>query len=1448
MLSCPSTCELFAPSQRSPPMNRLLLSAVLSVLVSGSAVATDSGHAVYRPGLTQARIPFPSAMGYLTAYDGVPNLASNLLANADASWLDRTLDVFKDGEHSNNATNPVSGKAWPWLIEHNHGVFAYEGEIFVEEGIEYSFYGRSDTGEALVVDGETVVWQGVNRGWQVGPEIHRRWTAPKTGWVPFNGWLWTWNGIYGTQWSEWSLQYNLQGVVVTFLDPSDRLSDRSESLNAWLEANRGLTNVWQRFADTGDGTFLRTVTGERFTTVGASAAVEGGRSFELSFSGVPTNATLVAFTGPFDGGHATSEWATVSASLAQVPAGHSTRTVNVPLAADARVLRFRLKTESDIPADGLHPFEEWTEMIAVSPSPVVRLDSVSAGYTNVVVAGTLGSFGLDGASGTVTVEIATADDASFASPVLSANLPAVSAVGPFSAELFGLATNTAYLVRATLLNDRNVSGGSAAVAFRTAEPGPAAAALAVKVAAFQSATLVATVSDWGGGSRDATAWIDVSADGTFPAAATQTLGPLPLSGRLPATATATAAGLAPATGYHARVRAVNSWGLETVSETVPFTTASVPISFPAPTATPGKNAASVTLSPTFVAEGTEYDVLLKVENRTGVLGRWRGQSGFGESPFSGSLAALAGEEIVFLYTIDWRYGEREGRIELRAAATAKLADTELDALPKIDPAYEDAEWHGVYLRPGDTVAIAPSAGARIDWHTNAVLRITPTNDVFVLEALEPGATLLYETDLATGATNNVTGVAIVLPEKDPAGGIYIHRALNSFSWTDPKEWEIVAPGPKTYPDAAGALAYIVTPAQHVYHGLGGTVDLTEEISLGGLVVGQLGWIHHDFNSWSQAAWSFTDQTGAGGAFRFDSGDPNVASWIRLAGHCHVVSTVKMEVPIVAANDLDLDAMSRIPDSNGWKSWRDHGFKFHAPVDFGPFTFRTIRDTYYYGRWNLYSRGFITINDDIRGSGTIRLEADTAVGMNDGSDAARFKSFTGVWDVANGQFNTTGYGGCGLFFGDACLGNASEIIFRGAWHPADASENKGAHSRSGYSGESVWTNDWRDILPSKVTLDGGWIFLGTRGGTMSAAAKTAYQATGIRRAYFQIRDLVIPAGPQGRLETAKYGSSVDYPHNIVEITNLVMDANAVLSFSLGDSSEIVSNEVFILNEPPSFYEDPDGSGQFLPQLYANHEANDNNQLIFRHPATGHLSRRTAGTGDNDAFRRWTAAATLADGAQYASMQLGANTTLSFADGATARNLAGFLDLRGGASLGRVGTDAGATLDFGSAVARVYVGKRADTATIGCRLSGMAGLVKGGSGTLQLGASAEGVKGGIRIAGGTLALGAPDAGGRMHVARVAGDVVVEAGSRLVVRGGNPFEKDVRLFLNDREWIPSHAHVRVESDAIVPWLFVGGKALERGTWGSSASAAENVDDVHFDGPGILTVGIPPTMMILR
>ena len=138
-------------------------------------------------------------------------------------------------------------------------------------------------------------------------------------------------------------------------------------------------------------------------------------------------------------------------------------------------------------------------------------------------------------------------------------------------------------------------------------------------------------------------------------------------------------------------------------------------------------------------------------------------------------------------------------------------------------------------------------------------------------------------------------------------------------------------------------------------------------------------------------------------------------------------------------------------------------------------------------------------------------------------------------------------------------------------------------------------------------------------------------------------------------------------------------------------------------------------------------------------------------------------------------------------------------------------------------------------------------------IALGASAEGVAGGVRVAGGTLALGA-DVNGTNHVGRVAGNVRVEAGSRLVVRGGASFAAGVRLYLNDRDWIPSFAHVRLEANAEVARLLVDGEPMPNGYYGSSEASIAHptmdviVDDVHFEGPGVLWAGIRPTMLILK
>ncbi len=1441
-----------------------LLPAFLALLAL-SAPAANDGAAVYRPGLVQARIPLGSPLGYKTAYTGVPNLASNLLEVADASWLDRTLGVFKDGFAAEADANPVSGLAWPWNAQDGHGVFAYEGQMFVEAGTAYSFYGRNHNGEALVVDGATLVWQGPRNAWNYAPEIFGAWTPAKSGWVDFNAWLWCFNGSHGPVGDKckWGLQWNPDGIVPAQTETSDVFALATD------------TNVWSRFLDPGNGTFFRTATGEKFTTVGASAEAAGGRSFDLSFAGVPTNAQLVAFSGPVDGFHDTNGWRDVSAVLADVPPGDSTTNVTVVLAGDARVLRFRLARFDAASTNGLETFEEWTEMVAVTAEPVVRLDAVSPGWTNVVVSGTLSSFGIGGSSGAVTVEVAAADDTDFEHPVASETLPVVSVVGPFGVELFGLSMDTDYLVRAKAENDKEAVGSSPATAFSTRAPGPASVSVEATLCALFSVDLTATVSDWGGGSWDAEAWIDVSASSNFPAGETQTVSLGALSGATPVSATATASGLEAVHSYFARVRAVNSRGIESVSETLAFSTSDKPIGFPEEaTVVAERGKVTASLAPTFVTEGVRYDVTLAMEGIAGTRS-WKNQTGFG--PFVHTQYSPAGTEVVFVYTIAWTYGTASGTIEVRGQDVAQLADRTIHALPEIDPAVG-----GLYLRPGDTVEIKSAAGIRVDWQTNAVLSILPTNGVFLLEALEPGAALLYETDLATDNTNNVTGVAIVLPADDPAGGIYVRRKLADFTWTDPAAWEMVAEGPQGYPDAAGAWVYIATPAI-AKEGPDRTIQVTEPVTVGNLAVGQLGWIHHGFpKAKSHWSWTFGDNEGLGGAIRFDSGDGSESRILTL-GHAYNVSRVQFKVPVSAANDFAVDELWRVQDDiGGWANTWDFGLSFWWPVDFGTNTFRNIRGyLYYYPATKVWSsvecngcaaRGFLQFYGDILGSGTIRLEADSMVGCVQDSVLERELSFTGTWDVANGQ-NISCYGGSGFTWPGTSLGRSKEMIVRGSWLRAEPLWNGGAFVRNAEEGDNWhmfkgWTNDWRNVLPSKVTLDGGCLYLHPN---YLDGGWTQYQndPDGTRRILYDVETLAIPAGPMGLPSFNKSSANLRYPDQYMTVDELALAPGAVLAFRKSDSTTAVSNEFRIVNEPPCWADPSDGNKQFLPYFFANQQtlsnpqyrgdnpyiitdtAVDNTHLFFRDKETGRVTRETADTAGNG-YRRWTkdAGETLADGARFCAMLLGESTTNSFAAGATVANLAGYLDMRKGAALGVPGEDGGATVDFGNEPVRVYVGNWGETGTVGCKLAGTAGLVKGGSGILALAASADGVEGGVRVAGGTLLVGATDAEGKLVPGRIGGDVSVEAGSRLVLCDTGSIAPKSKLYLNDRDWIPSFAHVRLEegAKAVVKEIFVCGEALPHGWYGSSDSAAKHVDDVHFEGPGMIHAGSFPTMMILR
>ena len=377
------------------------------------------------------------------------------------------------------------------------------------------------------------------------------------------------------------------------------------------------------------------------------------------------------------------------------------------------------------------------------------------------------------------------------------------------------------------------------------------------------------------------------------------------------------------------------------------------------------------------------------------------------------------------------------------------------------------------------------------------------------------------------------------------------------------------------------------------------------------------------------------------------------------------------------------------------------------------------------------------------------------------------------------------------------------------------------------------------------------------------------STGIRRHVFRIERLDIPSGPMGRLECKVKSNDTSHHDVRTEITNLVLGADAVVSFDLDSDKSSVSCEFFIVDEPVAWVPAAEAEKQFLPYFFANNElegtggntieemsvvsVTDKDQpgvrLAFRDPDTGKVTLEapaTEGTG----YRYWTAGETLEDGMSYYAMLLAQNVTNSFEEGAAIVDRSGYLDMRKGAAIGVPGADAGATLDFGDQPARIFVGNWGEVGTIGCRLVGTAGLVKGGNGILALGASAEGVAGGVRVAGGTLQVGATDGAGHPVPGRIADDVRVEAGSRLALGSTGSISPKSRLFLNDRDWIPSVGHVRIEAGAkpVVKEILVAGEPLPHGWYGSSDSPAKFVDDVHFEGSGMIHAGSFPSMLILK
>ena len=781
-------------------MKRLPLLAALAAATL--AAAPVRANTVHRPGLVQMKFTQPSDFGFKTQTSGVPVLASNLVALASANGLGADLDftpaVFMDYNAGNGPAarqNPISGTSWGW---YNWTVYAYEGEIWLEAGTTLQCYGRFDDGEALVVDGKTVVFQGAGSGYNGAPTLATSYTAATTGWVPLNAWIWDWTGGKTPVSAVYALQWNTNGVT------------DSQSTAA----------KWFRFEDALDMRFLRSTTGEAFTTVGTVAKDGDDLAATLVCAGLPSSAALYGCFGSADGGNGvTGVWDHVVSLGTVATNGEASVSVSVtvPGAASARAVRFFLEGESG--TTGF--FTEWTEPVALTADPIVVIDSVAPSYTNGVATVNLLALGVGNTEAAVTLEIA-ASETGFADPVavfpLASN-PATSA-GVFEMPFHGLATNATYWARA-VATTADGRCESAPVAFTTLSPGAPAAAIKPVSVSFSTLTFNGTASSLGTGGTSVSLWLELSESGAFDDTISVSGGAFDAA---PAALDLAGTGLRNGTTYAARIRVRNDWGLEALSETLSATTRLEPFRMSSVSTAAGAAAGTETIAIhcTDVEPETSYDVQFTVDGNTvrtfsgetatkGFEIEWAGETGRAHTVVVTVRSTVAGVDYVREYAETFRIGSNHFVVA--------------------DPTAHASAAAALRLRVGDTITLPePAANQSFRVLHDRFLSLSGN----VLTALEPavaGVEFRENNELVS------TIAVLILPEAIEGGDVYIYDETSSTKdlWNRATTWEKVGATendswPSRPNDVAVIPFYDTTGDRYLRH--------ETDLSLGGILFGQ----------------------------------------------------------------------------------------------------------------------------------------------------------------------------------------------------------------------------------------------------------------------------------------------------------------------------------------------------------------------------------------------------------------------------------------------------------------------------------------------------------------------------------------------------------------------------------------------------------------------------------
>ncbi len=1319
-----------------------------------SAVVPTADAAVYVPGLAQAQFDGSST-----------DKTSDIASAANLTYTAGPIMANTSGSAKDWDTT-----SWSWA---DNRVFGYIGEMWVEEGTTYTFGKSVDDWTYIVVNGTTIIDNGTYNAITFGS-----YTATETGWVPIEIRVGNGGGGAGRANSaKYGVAYNTAGNTVT--------ADFTAAENGWAA-----------LVDPGDCSLLRVACSNADMMTIDGVAIDGNDLVvTASFTGLAAAGTLTAFYGAGDGETTPGDWD--SSVVVATPAAGDTASTQYRIsgAGSAAFVAFRLSAFVGTAT----PIMQWTDSYALAlASPAFKLVSSDVGYTNLSYAATCIGLGQGASSVDIDVELAT-DDA-FANVIQTKRL-ALTGLGSEAVTFVGLTTNTTYYARVVGTNDKHETGASSTVSKTTLDPGFAAGTIAFVSGGFASLSFTGVVTDWGPGSFSADLTLDVSTSGEFPVGSTLSFPASETAvGSLPSMQALMATGLTGNTAYHARLRLVNTWGLETI---IPLATTCSTLASPAkmsaPSATPaGDSVETLGISCLSLEVGASYSVSLAVDGTT--VKSWSDQTSAADFAHTWSGPAGSGHSAVFTVSSNLdgtHYSETYPFSFTVGSAVAAVRDL--------------VDLGSMILRVGDTLVVpALEAGESLVWDTNAVVSVEGTT----FFALEPGANRIrrYGADPVTGEpTLSQDGVLIVAPkDEDLHGGLFVSRtaANGTINWCNASSWQkISGPDGKDWPDGPGDVALIYLPlTQYTV-----TVDLgNNAVTVGHLGLGST----HSGNQVYLSKGTLTFQTDDGSESRF-----------RMAGRNEGAGNLTIGASIVLANDLVVDGMGV----------KDMGLTFNGCVNVGDHVL-TLGRVPFRSSGDRYTDGQIQFNGDVTGTGEIRLRADSTASL--GGWPVR-KSFQGTWNPAACNHNGN-YGGSALFLGRSYLGAAaSELRVSGAWI-ADKDNRKGASVRTGWSNSYQFTaptNFWRGgVMPPKVTLDGGELNLITQG-----PLDVKYKDD-VREDWYEIGEFRLAAGPMGHLWSgiSTWHNGV-YPNTHTVITNFVAEAGATAAFGLDTSADkgagVISNDFHIVNSPAAAWDSGKGY-EILPFFFPNAE-NQDRSVVVRDTATGRVTkvepdgdasatgiRQLGNNGRNDPME---------DGAEWEAVAVYPWAYCYFAQpNSTVRILSGYLNV---VSTPFAPPDhansASSTVDFGNRTAYVYVNQQNSTADIGCRVAGTAGFVKSAGGTLQLHQPMDGLSGGVWVGAGRLSL--------LDDATLGdNDVAVAAGAKLRIAGVSPFGRDARLDLEDRDWISTNSRVELDNGAEnrVRRLYVNGVNQKRGTYGATGSGAEFVDDKHFSGTGTVRV----------